>query len=73
MKKPIKIPLIVLPTIADIIVSNDLVHEIIAASEADETITLEITYNREERQCIHDIEDYVEDMIESMSTEKPNN
>ena len=73
MKKPIKIPLIVLPAIADIIVSNDLVHEIIAASEADESITLEITYQREERKLIHDIEDYIEDTIEGVSTEKSSN
>ena len=64
MRKSIEVPLSTLIEVADIIVENELSHEIIAADESAETVTLEITYRREEREVIHQIEDFVEDNIE---------
>ena len=64
MQRAIKIPLTTLTEVADIIMEHEIPHEIVAADESTETITLELTYDRDERSIIHAIEDLIEDYKE---------
>ena len=68
MQKNIDIPLPILGTIAEMMQQHNLRHEVIAGNAMDNTITLEINYERETRSFMHDIEDYVEDFREGLTT-----
>ena len=48
-----------------IIIEHELKHEIIAADESAETVTLTLTYDKNERDIVHQIEDLVEDHKEA--------
>lgn len=66
MNRTIKVPLAALPVIADIIIDNDIQHEIIASNYADPSVTLDITYDKSERTVIHKIHDSIDDYLEEM-------
>ncbi len=66
MNRTIKVPLAVLPVIADLIIDNDLQHEIIASNNAEPSVTLNITYDKSERPIIHKIHDYIDEYWEEM-------
>lgn len=68
MQKNIDIPLPLLETIGEIMELHNLRHEVIAGNTMDNTITLEIKYERETRSFMHAIEDYVEDFREGLIT-----
>lgn len=68
MQKNIDIPLPILETIAEMMQQHNLKHEVIAGNAMDNTITLEIKYERETRSFMHDIEDYLEDFREGLIT-----
>lgn len=64
MQKTIEVPLAVLIEVSNIILDRDLTHEITATDETEETITLEVSYEKDERESIHEIEDLVEDYLD---------
>lgn len=66
MNRTIKVPLAALPAIADIIIANDIQHEIIASNYAEPSVTLDITYDKSERSVIHKIHDCIDDYLEEM-------
>ncbi len=66
MNRTIKVPFAALPAIADLIIDNDLQHEIIASNNAEPSVTLDITYDKSERSIIHKIHDYVDEYLEEM-------
>ncbi len=66
MNRTIKVPLAALPVIADIIIDNDMQHEIIASNNAEPSVTLDITYDKSERSVIHKIHDSIDDYFEEM-------
>lgn len=66
MNRTIIVPLAALPFIADIIIDNDLQHEIIASNNAEPSVTLDITYDKTERPIIHKIHDYIDEYFEEM-------
>ncbi|MBN8670029.1 MAG: hypothetical protein J0L80_05045 [Chitinophagales bacterium] len=66
MNRTIKIPLAALPVISDLIIDNDLQHEIIASNNAEPSVTLDLTYDKSERSIVHMIHDCIDDYLEGM-------
>ncbi|MBN8852768.1 MAG: hypothetical protein BGO55_03345 [Sphingobacteriales bacterium 50-39] len=54
------IPSDAMPEVATILVNNELTNEIIGSDEENETITLEVQYEKEERDAFQEILDVVE-------------
>ncbi len=66
MNRTIKVPLATLSVVADLIIDNDLQHEIIASNNAEPSVTLDIIYDKSERFIIHKIHDYIDDYFKQM-------
>jgi hypothetical protein len=68
-KKELTIPAGVIAQVAEVIIENEIVHEIVASDIDDDTITLEVEYTKDEREIIHEIEDIISDFEEDAEEE----
>ena len=64
VKKEIEVPVGILMEVADLLVENELSHEIIATDAENNCLTLEIAYEKDERDTIHEIENLIDDYEE---------
>lgn len=67
--KELEIPIALMTEIVEMIVDNSISHVLIGADTEEDTITIEVDYEREERAIIHAIEDLIEDYQENMDDE----
>ena len=63
--KEFEMPVSALIEVADILIENELHHNIIATDEENESVTIEIEYEKEDRDAIHQIQDIIDDNEES--------
>lgn len=68
-KREIIVPVGAMVDVCDIIINNRLSHQIIATDEDEETITLEFSYEPNERSVLHEIEDLIADYEEEEEEE----
>ena len=61
VRKEIEVPLGVLVDVADLLLEHDIGHKIIATNTDENTISLEISYDREQRDVFYEITDLIED------------
>jgi hypothetical protein len=54
------IPSDAMPEVATILADNELTNEIIGSDEENETVTVEVQYEKEERDTVQEILDLVE-------------
>ncbi len=64
VKKEIEVPVGILMEVADLLIENELSHEIIGTDAENNCLTLEIAYEKEERDTIHKIENLIDDFEE---------
>lgn len=64
VKKELDIPVGLLIEVADILIENEISHEITGTDAENYCITLEVAYDKEQRDTIHEIEDHIEDYEE---------
>ena len=57
--KEFEMPVSALIEVADILIENELHHNIIATDEENESVTIEIEYEKEDRDAIHQIQDII--------------
>lgn len=60
-QKELIIPAGVIAQVSDVIIENEITHEIIGADTDEDTITLEVQFTKDEREIIHEIEDIISD------------
>ena len=68
-KKEIQVPAGVLIKVAELLLENDISNEIIATDEDEDTLTLEVSYSKEERDIIHEAEDLISEFEEEENEE----
>jgi hypothetical protein len=69
-KKELTIPAGVIAQVSDVIIENEITHQIIGADTDEDTITLEVQFSKDEREIIHEIEDIVSDYEEQAEEEQ---
>ena len=69
-KKELIIPTGVIAQVSDVIIENEITHQIIGADTDEDTITLEVQFAKDEREIIHEIEDIVSDYEEQAEEEQ---
>lgn len=69
-KKELIIPAGVIAQVSDVIIENEITHQIIGADTDEDTITLEVQFTKDEREIIHEIEDIVSDYEEQAEEEQ---
>ncbi len=70
VKKEIEVPVGVLIDVADLLLEHDIEHKVIATDSDEETITLEISYEKEQRDIFHEITDLIEDHSDNEDDEE---
>ena len=68
-KKEIVVPAGVLVKVAELLLENDISNEIIATDEEEDTLTIEVSYSKEERDIIHEAEDLISEFEEEADNE----
>ena len=68
-KKEIEVPAGILIKVAELLLENDISNEIIATDEEEDTLTLEVSYSKEERDIIHEAEDLISDFEDEENEE----
>ena len=63
------IPTDAMPEVATILADNELTNEIIGSDEENETVTVEVQYEKEERDAVQEILDLVESYEEAAEEE----
>ena len=69
VKKEIEVPVGILMEVADLLIENELSHEIIGTDAENKCLTLEIAYEKDERDTIHEIENLIDDYEEEEDDE----
>jgi hypothetical protein len=64
VKKELDIPVGLLLEVADILIENEISHEITGTDAENDCITLEVAYDKEQKDTIHEIEDLIDDYEE---------
>ena len=70
VKKEIEVPVGILMEVADLLIENELSHEIIGTDAENNCLTLEIAYEKDERDTIHEIENLIDDYEEEEDNEE---
>lgn len=64
IKQDIIVPSGALLEVADILIEEGIMHTITSTDEEEDTITLEIQYEKEQRDAVHAIDDLIGDFEE---------
>ena len=64
-KKELNIPAAIITEVAEVLLENEIINEIIGADVETDEILIEVQYEREQRDAIHHIEDMISDHEET--------
>jgi len=70
IKKEIDVPVDVLIDVVDILIEHELSHQITATDKENNYLTVEVEYDRDERDVIHEIEDVISEYEEEDDEEE---
>lgn len=59
--KELEVPIEVIAEVAELLTDNDITNTITGVDEDYEVLFMEVEYEKEDNQVIHDIEDVIED------------
>ncbi|MDR6571022.1 hypothetical protein [Chitinophaga ginsengisegetis] len=68
-KRELQVPVDVLIRVADVLLENDITNSITGTDEEDGYITVEVEYEKEQRDAIHEAEDIISDYHENEEDE----
>ncbi len=71
--KQLEVPVGVLIEVADLLIENEITHQMVETDEDNGTITIEVEYDRDERDTIHEAEDLIDDYEENEEEESNDN
>ncbi|HEX7906331.1 MAG TPA: hypothetical protein VF487_20795 [Chitinophagaceae bacterium] len=63
-KKELHVPTGAIIDVADVLIENEIINEIIGTDTDEDTIIFEIQYGKEQREVIHEVEDMISDFLE---------
>ncbi|OMP74842.1 hypothetical protein [[Flexibacter] sp. ATCC 35208] len=64
-KRELQVPVDVLIRLADVLLEKDITNSITGTDEEDGYITIEVEYEKEQREAIHEAEDIISDYHEN--------
>jgi len=64
VQKEMEVPVGILVEVADLLIEHEISHKITATDADNDCITLELEYEKEEREIIHEIQDLIDDYEE---------
>jgi len=59
--KQLEVPVGALIEVADLLIENEITHQMVATDEDNDTVTIEVEYDRDDRDTIHEVEDAIDD------------
>ena len=63
-KEQLHVPTGAIIEVADVLLENEITNEIIGTDADEDTIILEVQYEKEQREVIHEVEDIISDFHE---------
>jgi hypothetical protein len=63
-KKELEVPVDVLVEVSAILVEHDIPNQIIDTDEEEDSITIEVSFAKDQREVIHEVEDVISDYEE---------
>ena len=63
-KKELHVPITVMIEVADLLLENDIYNDIVGTDADNDTIIMEVQYEKEQREVIHEAEDIIADFLE---------
>ncbi|BAV07395.1 hypothetical protein SAMN05421788_109250 [Filimonas lacunae] len=69
-KRELQVPVNVLIRVADVLLENEITNSITGTDEEDGHITIEVEYEKEQRNAIHEAEDIICDYHENEEDEE---
>ncbi|WPV65970.1 hypothetical protein [Chitinophaga sp. LS1] len=69
-KKELNVPTSIIIEVADVLLENEITNDIIGTNAENDELVLEVEYEKEQREVIHQIEDMIADHEESDDDEE---
>lgn len=69
MEKELHVPAVAMMEVANVLIENELVATITGSDDEDQTITLELQYEKNDRGAIHEIEDIIEEYTDDSDSD----
>jgi hypothetical protein len=63
-KKELHVPTGAIIDVADVLLENEITNEIIGTESDEDAVILEVQYDKEQREIIHEVEDIISDFLE---------
>ena len=72
-KKELHVPTGAIIEVADVLLENEITNEIIGTNADEDAVILEVQYDKEQREVIHEVEDIISDFLEEAEQEVDSN
>ncbi len=72
-KKELHVPTGAIIDVADVLLENEVTNEIIGTDADEDAVILEVQYDKEQREIIHEVEDIISDFLEEEEQEEDSN
>jgi hypothetical protein len=69
-KKELNVPTAVIVEVADLLLDNEITNGIVGTDPDNDELIIEVEYEKEQREIIHEIEDIIADFEESEDDEE---
>jgi hypothetical protein len=69
-KKELNVPTAVIVEVADLLLDNEITNDIVGTDPDNDELIIEVEYEKEQRDIIHQIEDVIADFEESEDEEE---
>lgn len=68
-KKELHVPVGAILDVADVLLENEIINDIIGTDPDEDTLILEVQYDKEQREVIHEVDDIIADFLEEAEKE----
>ena len=72
-KKELHVPTGAIIKVADVLLENEITNEIIGTEPDEDAVILEVQYDKEQREVIHEVEDIISDFLEEAEQDDDSN
>ena len=69
-KKELNVPAAVIVEVADLLLDNEITNDIVGTDPDNDELIIEVEYDKEQREIIHQLEDIIADFEESEEEEE---
>lgn len=68
-KKELHVPVGAILDVADVLIENDIINDIVGTDDKEDTIIIEVEYEKDQRKIIHKMEGIISDYLEEEQEE----